>query len=165
MKSRSLPMSLLSDSLCRILLHKTESGRLGSRRFSPPKSRFGGEKGVSISLTGQCLASPRTGFCQRKPKRFLIPVTHHSAFSKRLVIGQKIWYHTGVKEEGESGVSSHSLDTPATSVDPRGAHPTPPSLRRRLGGDSLHQVACHFPSRAHCWPGAGGSRGRKGART
>ena len=105
-------MSLLSDSLCRILLHKTESGRLGSRRFSPPKSRFGGEKGVSISLTGQCLASPRTGFCQRKPKRFLIPVTHHSAFSKRLVIGQKIWYHTGVKEEGESRVSRHSLDPP-----------------------------------------------------
>ena len=45
-------------------------------------------------------------------KRFLIPLTHHSAFSKRLVIGQKIWYHTGGKEEGESGVSSHSLAPP-----------------------------------------------------
>src|SRR2546430_14867853 len=103
-------MSLLSDSLCRILLHKTESGRLGSRRFSPPSPALEGKREYRSASQANALSRPEKGFCERKPKRFLIHVTHHSAFSKRLVIGQKIWYHTGVKEEGESGVSSHSLE-------------------------------------------------------
>jgi hypothetical protein len=34
---------------------------------------------------------------------------------------------------------------PATSVDPRGAHPTHSSIRRMPGEDSGHQLACHFP--------------------
>src|SRR2546421_12407748 len=65
---------------------------------------------------------------------------------KRLVIRQKIWYHTRVKSKGESGVSRHSPDPPATRVDPPGAHPTVRSILGGPGEVSLHLMPCHFPS-------------------
>jgi hypothetical protein len=99
----------------------------------------------------------------RSPSRLLCAIVGNSSRKLATLSANLVSY----RGKGRGRVSSLEPfpSTPATRVDPRGAHPTPPSRRRRLGGDSLHQVACHFPSRAHCWPGAGGSRGRKGAST
>lgn len=72
---------------------------------------------------------------------------------------QKICYHTRVKSEGECGVSHH-CPALVTSVDPRGAHPTTSRLLANAG--KLASSRWHVTS--HCWPRAGESRGKRGAR-
>src|SRR5258708_5297455 len=72
-------------------------------------------------------------------------LTHDVPFphpGNRLVIRQKICYHTRVKSKGASGVSRYSPDP----HNPRGAHPTVIRLLGRPGEVSLHQMSCHFPS-------------------
>src|SRR6266702_6437758 len=46
------------------------------------------------------------------PLTLLLEVRQQEIVGKRLVIGQKICYHTRVKSQGESGVSRHSPDPP-----------------------------------------------------
>ncbi len=80
-----------------------------------------------------------------RPSLFPSCFTDAAILSKILDVRQKICYHRRVKEEGESGDSRHSPDPPATSVAPRGAHPTLRSILEGPGEVILHQVACHFP--------------------
>src|SRR5207237_1649638 len=75
-----------------------------------------------------------------------------SELGKRLVIRQKICYHTRVKSEGESGVSRHSPDPRNqrghawSATQSPGLRPTAMSIRGIPGEVSLKQMVGYFAS-------------------
>ncbi|OLB55723.1 MAG: hypothetical protein AUI01_07475 [Ktedonobacter sp. 13_2_20CM_2_56_8] len=82
---------------------------------------------------------------------------------KRLVIRQKICYHTRVKSEGESGVSRHSPD-PHNQRGPAWSASNTYQYTENAWGKQPPAVGMLLPITFHCWRGVEGSRGRKGAR-
>src|SRR5437588_12833237 len=103
-----------------------------------------GEPGQITVLPGTCQKKLSYGFnppeCEQIPVMILLVIRH------------KICYHTRVKSEGESGVSRHSPDPRNQRGPAWSATQSPglrPTARSRLGTsreDSVHRMACYFPS-------------------
>src|SRR5258708_18947142 len=74
-----------------------------------------------------------------------IPLIFIELLSKRVVIRQKMCYHTRVKSEGESGVSRHSPDPPQPAWTRVERIQHLPVYLRVPGEDSVQQLACYFP--------------------
>src|SRR6266699_6191677 len=90
------------------------------------------------------------------PLTLLLEVRQQEIVGKRLVIGQKIWYHTRVKSQGESGVSRHSPD-PRNQRRPALSASNSYKYTGRTRGRQRPSVGMSLPITSHPSPGADGS--------
>ena len=77
-----------------------------------------------------------------------------SPLSVSFALTGQIWYHTGVKEEGESRVSSHSLDPPQlvwTRVERIQHLPVYGECLEKSASSRWHATSHHFAMLASCW--------------
>src|SRR6266849_4316120 len=82
--------------------------------------------------------------------------------SKVLVVWQHICYHTGMKSEEKSGVTCQSPQTFLNQCGPAWSASNTYQYTENAWGSQCPADGMSLPITSHCWPGAGGSRGRKG---